>query len=414
MLSPPLEDLDDSAKSSPRPKTARRMRWSKSRLHRRRRRVLAVVGAAIGVFFLWLAFSLGNALTNPALGSSMGARAAEWFREHGGATVVVWAENEWYSHHQPKVGGSLAAGTIRRPKAIPNTPPVVSTVPHLPTPAPITPFASPPVAGEGQWSPVGRTVDGLPAVYETMLRPDDIHTSYVVGVAWMDTELLKATLYSGSLIPGGGPYTHTAPIPPADTTTLVAAFNAGFLMSDADGGYYTDNKTIIPLRTGAASFVVYKNGSATVGQWGVDVTMAPNVVSVRQNLNLLVDNGQVVPSANDPNSTQWGATLGGGLYVWRSGLGVTADGALVYVGGPGLDILDLANILARAGAVRGMELDINTDWVNFSSYQPSTPEAQATPANGTELVPGMTGTPGRYFEPWWARDFITMSAAIGP
>ena len=49
---------------------------------------------------------------------------------------------------------------------------------------------------------------------------------------------------------------------------------------------------------------------------------------------------------------------------------MTADGALVYVGGPGLDIADLANILVRAGAVRAMELDINTDWVNFSTYQP--------------------------------------------
>ena len=167
------------------------------------------------LFFLWFAISLGSALTNPALGSSMGARAAEWFRGHGGASIVVWAENEWYSHHQPKVGGALAAGTIRKPKVVPDTTPVVATVPHLAAPAPIVPFASPPVAGEGQWSPVGRTVDGLPAVYETMLRPDAVHTSYVVGVAWMDTKLLKATLYSGSLIPGGGPYTHTAPISPA-------------------------------------------------------------------------------------------------------------------------------------------------------------------------------------------------------
>jgi hypothetical protein len=371
------------------------------------------MAAAFGVFFLWLAISLGSALTNPALGSSMGARAAEWFRGHGGASVVVWAENEWYSHHQPKVGGTLAAGTIRKPKAAPTATPVAA-VAHLPTPAPLAPFASPPVAGEGQWSPVGRTVDGVPAVYETMIRPDAIHTSYVVGVAWIDTKLLKATLYSGSAIPGGGPYTHTAPISPSDATTLVAAFNAGFLMSDANGGYYTDGKTIIPLRNGAASFVVSNNGTATVGQWGRDITMGPGVVSVRQNLDLLVDNGQVVPSANNLNSTQWGATLGGGLYVWRSGLGVTANGALVYVGGPGLDILDLANILVRAGAVRGMELDINTDWVNFSSYQPSSPNGPATPTNGTELLPGMTGKPGRYFEPWWSRDFITMSAAVGP
>ena len=97
--------------------------------------------------------------------------------------------------------------------------------------------------------------------------------------------------------------------------------------------------------------------------------------------------------------------------MWRSGLGVTADGALVYVGGPGLDIADLANILVRAGAVRAMELDINTDWVNYSTYQPSTPGGRPPPANGTELLAGMTGTPGRYFQSWWARDFITMSAA---
>ena len=153
----------------------------------------------------------------------------------------MWAENEWYAHHQPKVGGALAPGTIRKPKVVVTTPAVV-TVPHLPVPAPIVPIASPPVAGEGLWSPAGRLVDGLPAVYETMLRPSTIHTSYVVGVAWMDTKLLKATLYSGSQIPGGGPYTHTAPIGPADAVTLDAAFNAGFLMSDANGGYYTDGK----------------------------------------------------------------------------------------------------------------------------------------------------------------------------
>jgi hypothetical protein len=272
------------------------------------------------------------------------------------------------------------------------------------------PIASPPVTGEGQWSPAGRLVDGLPAVYTTQLRPSTIHTSFVVGVAWMDTKLLKATLYSGSQIPGGGPYSHTAPISPSDSTSLVAAFNAGFLMSGANGGYYTDGKAIDPLRTGAASFVVYKDGTSTVGQWGRDVSMSSDVVSVRQNLDLLVDNGQVVPAAYNGSATQWGATLGGADFVWRSGLGVTADGALIYVGGPGLDIVDLASVLVRAGAVRAMELDINTDWVNYSTYQPPTANAAATPTYGTLLLPGMTGGPARYFASWWARDFITMSA----
>jgi hypothetical protein len=415
MLSPPLEEIDEARAASdpPQHRRPRRSRWSKSQHHRRRRRVLAAVAVVLSVLLIWLSVSLGGALTNPALGSSYGARLAEWFREHGGASIVNWAENEWYSHHQPKIGGNLAPGTIHTPQATTSTTttPATATVAHLPPPAPITPLVSPAVAGEGQWSPAGRLVDGLPAVYQTMLRPSAIHTSYVVGVAWMDTKLLHATLYSGSQIPGGGPFTHTAPVSPADATSLVAAFNAGFLMSGAEGGYYTDGKTIDPLRTGGASFVVYKNGSATVGQWGRDAAMSPDVVSVRQNLDLLVDNGQVVPAAYNASSTAWGATLGNALYVWRSAIGVTADGALVYIGGPGLDILDLGNLLVRAGAVRGMELDINTDWVNFSTYRPTTATGQATAANGTELLSGMTGTPGRYFQSWWARDFITLSAA---
>ena len=285
---------------------------------------------------------------------------------------------------------------------------------HLPVPAAIVPVVSPAIPGEGQWSPAGRPVGGVPAVYVTTLRPDPVHTSYVVGAAWMDTKLLRATLYSGSQIPGGGPYLHSAPISPTAANTLVAAFNAGFLMASANGGYYTDGRTVLPLRAGAASFVVYADGTATVGSWGTDVAMTPDVVAVRQNLDLLVDHGQPVPGLDAADTTQWGATLGNAVYVWRSGVGVTADGALVYVGGPGLNITDLADLLVRAGAVRAMELDINTDWVNFASYTPSTPTGAATPANGTDLLPTMVGTPGRYFESWWARDFITMSASRAP
>ncbi len=409
MLSPPIEDDLDLEPEQTAPGSHRRSRWSRSPVHRRRRRILAAISLVLAACLIWLAVSLGGALTNPALGSSVSARMAEWFRDHGAASIVNWAENEWYSHHPPKVGGALPNGTIHKPTTA-TTAPATVTVSHLPEPAPIVPIASPPVAGEGQWSPAGRLVNGVPAIYTTEVRPSAIHTSFVVGVAWMDTTLLRATLYSGSQIPGGGPYSHTAPVSPADSTSLVTAFNAGFLMSDANGGYYTDGKLIDPLRTGAASFVVYKNGHSTVGQWGRDVSMSSDVASVRQNLDLLVDNGQVVPAAYNAGATQWGATLGGGDYVWRSGLGVTADGALVYVGGPGLDILDLANILVRAGAVRAMEMDINTDWVNLSIYQPSIPTGAATPANGTTLLPGMTGGPARYFASWWARDFITLSA----
>jgi hypothetical protein len=252
-------------------------------------------------------------------------------------------------------------------------------------------------------------VDGIPAIYETTLRPDKVHTSYVAGVAWMDTKLLHATLYSGSWIPGGGPYPDTAPVEPSAARTLVAAFNAGFLMNNANGGYYTDKKVEVPLRRGAASFVVYKDGSSDVISWPYGSKVPSKVASVRQNLDLLVQNGHPVSGLQANDTSKWGLTLGNAVYVWRSGLGVTADGALIYVAGPGLNITDLANLLVRAGAVRAMELDINTDWVNFATYSPASPAGLATPANGSLLLSSMTGTTGRYFASWWTRDFITMS-----
>ena len=357
--------------------------------------------------------SLGSAMANPSLGASAGARGAEWFRTHGGSSIVNWAENFWYSHHPPPVGGAPAKSAIPdlRSAGKQNGAAAGSAVQHLKRPARMTSPAGHRLPGEGAWHPAGRRVDGIPAVYETWVRPDAIHTSLVIGVAWMDTRLLRATLYSGSTIPGAGRFAHTAPIPGPAAKSLVAAFNAGFLMSNADGGYYTDHRTIIPLRNGAASAVIYRNGAINIADWGRgDARLAPDVVSVRQNLDLLVDHGKPIPGLNPNDTTQWGFTLGNAVYVWRSGIGITANGALIYVGGPGLNITTLADILARAGAVRAMELDINTDWVNFSSYDPHGAAAAATPANGTDLLPAMFGGPGRYFESWWSRDFFAMSA----
>lgn len=383
----------------------------------RRHRIISALVLVVALLTpVW--WSLGSALTDPGFGTSVPARLAEWVREHGGTSLVNWAENTWYSHHPPPVGGRPPKGAIPaasskaavRPGA--HNSPTAPVPPHLPAPAPIVPIASPPAAGEGQWHPAGRLVGGQPAVYEAFIRPDAVHTSVVVGVAWMDTELLSATLYSGSTIPGGGPFANTAPVSPPAAKTLVAAFNAGFLMTNANGGYYTQGKTILPLRAGAASFVIYKDGRATVGQWGRDVTMTSDVVAVRQNLDLVVDGSEPVPGLNANDTTHWGYTLGNRVYVWRSGVGVTADGALVYVAGPYLNITDLANVLVRAGAVRAMELDINPDWVNFSTYSPTTPSGLAAPGNGTDLLSTMAGTPQRYFESWWSRDFFTMSGRI--
>ena len=85
----------------------------------------------------------------------------------------------------------------------------------------------------------------------------------------------RPTLYSGSLSPGGYGWKYTAPVEPVAARALVAAFNGGFQFPSSDGGYFSEGKIVFPLRVGGASFVIYKNGSSTVGQWGRDATMGP-------------------------------------------------------------------------------------------------------------------------------------------
>ena len=290
----------------------------------------------------------------------------------------------------------------------------------LPAPAALAPFGSPTAAGEGTWAPAGRTVGGVRVVYQTTLVPPG--GTYPAGIAWMDARLLAARLYSGSKSPGGGPYRYTAPIQPAQAATLVAAFNGGFLMNAARGGYYTQGRTIDPLRRGAASLVIYADGSVGVGAWGRDVRMAGNVVSVRQNLVPLVAGGRPTPQAASTHWQAWGSTCGaascaatvpGIEHQWRSGLGITAAGALVYAAGPALDPLQLAQLLVRAGVVRGMQLDINPDWPDFVSYDPP-PGALAAPSNGRKLLASTVQGPSTFFAAWWARDFVTMSARPAP
>ena len=371
-----------------------------------RRRAITVLAVVTIVVVGYLGVTLGFALMNQSYGASFSARAAEWGRQHSLGGFVTWVESEWYKLNPPKVGGRPPAGSFGvGPTAV-----KVPAAGHLPAPVRIATPAGTPLAGEGVWHVVGRrTAPGIPTTYEAFVRPDPVHTSYVVGVVWMDPTLLRAQLYSGSYIPGGGPYTYSAPITTSASRTLVSAFNAGFRMQDANGGYYTDGKTIIPLRVGAASAVVMKDGTLTVGAWGSKgLTMSSQVKSVRQNLDPIVQNGQLAPGLTSGSVYKWGQTLGGAYNVWRSGLGVTKDGALVYVGGPAMSITDLASVLIRAGAVTAMELDINTDWVSYATYDGPL-GAPVTGASGTNLLPGMVESPSHYFDAWWSRDFYTMS-----
>jgi hypothetical protein len=351
-----------------------------------------------------LAHLLPLAIVGVALTSCTGSPAAT------PAQVTVRATSPAPSHPAPGATPRTVTpgGSGRQPASAPGSP--------LPAPAALVPFGRGVPAGQGAWSPAGRSVHDVRVVWQTALVPPG--GTQPAGIAWMDARLLAARLYSGSRSPGGGPYRYTAPVGPAQAATLVAAFNGGFLMNAAGGGYYTQGRMIDPLRPGAASLVIYADGSLAIGAWDRDVRMTRSVVSVRQNLVPLVAGGRPTPQAASAHWQAWGSTCGAtscaasvpGLeHQWRSGLGVTGDGALVYVAGPALDPLQLAQLLVRAGVVRGMQLDINPDWPVFVSYDPPA-GGLAGPSSGRKLLASTVQGPSTFFEPWWARDFITMSA----
>jgi Phosphodiester glycosidase len=371
-----------------------------------RRPTVRVISALVGVLVVWVAFSAGQE-TFANNGQGAAANLAEWAREHHLGPIVTFGE--WLSYNPPKVGGKPSM-SLAVPQDERVTPVAVTKAKHhrrefVPDiPATLKSLAGKPITGEGQWRVVEK-VNGQPAILTTFLR-DATYTSYVNGIASIDQRLVRFFLRPGYEDPGYGDWKAPFDVPVGGRLGLLATFNGGFKISDAGGGFYLNGVHYDALVNGAASVVYYKNGTIKIGQWGRDFTMNPSIAGVRQNLKLLVDHGKISPNLNSDIETGWGATLGGGYFVWRSGLGITSDGRIVYVYGPALDVQDLAELLRRAGAVEGMQMDINPAWMKFDYYQVDGHPGDPTPM---PLLPTQQPSPYSYYDPS-TRDFTAVYA----
>jgi hypothetical protein len=375
------------------------------RRHHVWRRVLAVVLALAVLCAGFLAVSAVGAWRSPG-NQNFQAKWADWLRSHHAGLVASGVEQFYYDHNAPAKGG--------RPRSLNSVPAVtgrrsVAARVGLPPPAPVPLVVEPALAGEGVWAPVGGLVQGVPGMYEAQFRADNVYTSQITSAVWIDPTLLHVALVPGSQEPGG-----TWPEPPdiagPALATVEAAFNGGFRMQDAHGGFYLNGRTQVPLVSGAASMVIYRDGHIDIGAWQTEISMSSSVVAVLQNLVPIVDRGQPAPDASYSDTKIWGSTLGASTVVARSGIGVTADGALVYVAGPALTARSLAESLQRVGAVRAMTLDINPEWVTFNFFNHPNP-ADPSEIVPTKLYPRMQRSAYRYIGPTReSRDFFTISA----
>jgi hypothetical protein len=326
--------------------------------------VVSVLGVLVVVAALVAAPSVAHALTRPG-SDSVAARLAEWGRDHGLGSLITWLEGLQYDLNPPRTGGAPVGGIPHPPGAQAEHPGGQPAPPPLSAPA-----GRSPLPGEGQWQPVVSTAHGV-AVRATTVRPDAAHTSFLVGALWMDPTLVRGVLHPGTEDPGGH-WSSPPLIDAAEQRSLVTAFSAGFrLQGDSHGGWYEDGRAARPLVPGAASLVIGTDGTVDVGAWAREVRLGPQVASVRQNLLPLVDQGLVNPTCATGGTKEWGSTVGQAAFINRSGFGVTATGAMVYVAGPALSVCTLGDLLRSAGVVRGMELDINPAWVSGVYFHPT-------------------------------------------
>lgn len=367
------------------------------------RRLLAVVV----IFGLWLSWSLGSALLAPGTDSTM-AKGAQWARLHYMGWAVTAAEKVQYEFTKPETGGSVSAiPTVAPVAATPSaTPSATQASPSLPpqstAPGNILPIASGTVENEGKWQDIKTLPNGQVAIRGTYLRPDTEHTGYLAGIVWMDPKLARFTLHPGLKVPGDSGWAQPNVIPDAQRGALLGTFNSGFMIVDSHGGFWQQGKQVGDLVQGSASMVFNQDGTMDVRAWEGGAPGA-GIESVRQNLVLMVDNGEITPAVTDASVTsQWGATVGNEAFVWRSGVGVRNDGTVVFVGGPALSIQSLAELLKRAGCVRAMELDINKAWVNFMTYHQDNGQTI-----GTMFTASDEPLPDRYLTPS-NRDFVAL------
>jgi hypothetical protein len=359
-----------------------------------RLRRIALVAAAVAL--LPVVLSYWGAMSGPS-NSSVGIRSVEWLRDHGAAGLVASVESLYYTLTAPSKGGP----TLR---VLPKVGYGASTAPHQTLssenrPARVAALIRPALPGEGLWHATRPGLRAEPPVLVTTLRDQPEYPRAVAGLAWIDTKRTTLTLNPGRLEPAVSIPRGSMDVPRAYRPRLLASFNSGFKLSDSHGGFAVNGRTYSPLRDGQGTLVGYQDGRVDVLDWRYGSTIPSGMAFARQNLPLIVEEGR--PSPNIANDAEWGATVGNAVLVWRSAIGVDRHGNLIYAAGEDQTVASIARALIRAGAIRAMELDINSYWISFITY--GAPGAEAP----SKLLEGIERPATRYLQPD-DRDFFAV------
>lgn len=274
-------------------------------------------------------------------------------------------------------------------------------------PAPAKPLGSLP--GEGAWSAYIPDPSGRDVAERTFLQPDPQRPYAVVGVVAFDLARTRLHFVLGI----DEPYSPDGPkrsgkIASADLVPgmLLVTFNGGFKATHGEFGAMADGITALPPRPGLGTLAIGPDGRVQIGDWGSEIDPAAPYVAWRQNGPLVVHNGQIDPQIYSNSPKDWGYTVSDVSPTWRSAIGLSADGqVLYYFAGSKLTMQALAQSMLTAGVANGIQLDINNYWVHFVALRVQTGKMVPEP-----LFPeAMTENLDRYLYPY-TRDYFYVTA----
>ncbi len=381
-----------------------RARRAGERRRLRRRRILFATLTPLVLVVIYFGVSYANFMLKPT-SETFAERSAEWVRNSVpfGNWIIDTAEH--YTASPPRKGGP---GLARLPGV--GLSAVQSPARRADfTPPPIKPVFATPLPGEGVWHRTGPSVDGRPPVLVTTYRPSTEYPSIVAYVLWIDHTRTDLAYYPGRYEPPSAFDRGPMMVPVDQRYRLLATFNGAFTHVDTNNGSAVNGHTNEPLVDGNATLVGYRDGTVNIVKWTGGPNAPSNVAWARQSLTPILWDGKLNPELNsDPNSIQWGYTLGGVTFTPRTAVGIDAHGNAMFVVASQATVISLAQILQHIGAVRGMEFDINPEWHTMITYshqnglRPTMVEAQSQQS------------PNRYLTPD-DRDFMAVfSRAPGP
>jgi hypothetical protein len=243
-------------------------------------------------------------------------------------------------------------------------------------PPPVEPIVrSPPLRGEGQWVDIYdfdlRNPGAPPALLKTVIRPDPQRLHAAVRIVLADPRQVDLHIVAGTKHPESTTGQQGDGLIPRDRETLtrlLAAFNGGFKTMHGASGMMVRGKVIVPPQKDLATVATLKDGRTAIGTWALPGgAPLPGVLSYRQNLPPLVAGGVFNPMG----VKKWGNVVDEleGTHTYRSGLGVTRAGYLLYAWGDDLTGETLARAMIRAGVEYALHLDMNHGHSRFEFYR---------------------------------------------